>query len=435
MDKKALLHSGIAQFTLGCTLVSFYYLSVLQSAQYGRFLPGLVLFFGPVCCLLLHLFLRKPRSMLALAGFNAGGIGIFCGLYLWLDGWQDVSQFIFAAAFFLFLALRGTGYALKPPALKDMLILLDVSFAALALLAFSLPLMGHSLLYAAPALCGVLFALMNVLAARASLVPGGRSLLLFGAALAAIALCMLLLAGAAAPAGRGIVTVWNAVGSCIGGLFSALYRLLLWLTPPAPEYTDEGELPAGSQPVEDTAPPAEPNPVVTAILMAILAAAAVAGLIWLLRKLSQCRLGGRKRSLQSTVSPVQHTRQPNPLPRLLAAWKTALRTGRWLYRNRSTPAGVYFILERRCRRSPWRKRPGETPRMFLTRLSAAALQDEALQADFRLLIPAVDAALYSDAAPTLPAASARRLRRSVLKTVRRHALQTLLQRITHKQKS
>ncbi len=431
MDNRQVFHAAAAQLTLGCMLASFYYLMVLQGDGVGWFFPAVLLPGGPVLYLLDRLFLRKPRSMLALVGLNAGLAAALCAASCALDGWFGFSTFIFVAAFVLILCGKGAAFALKPPTIKDLLLLLDGSLVLLVVVAAFLSLTGQPLYYGIPGICGAAAALLNVVVIRGSRPLGTREGLFLGGAFAAVFGGMTLLTGAAAPLGRGLAALWNGLGELIGAVFNALYRLLLYLTPPAPEYTEEAQSAAASLPAAEEAPPTEPSPLVNAILLAIVGLAVVAGALWLLRGLSRWKLGGRKAA--AAAAPARRSRPAfgEALRALLARWRTALRTRRWLRRHRDTPAGVYFLLERRCRRSPWHKRPGETPRQFLTRLAGYARDDEQLCADLARLIPAADAALYGAAPLSQPALadSARRVRRRIGRTVRRQALRAAAARV------
>ena len=66
-----------------------------------------------------------------------------------------------------------------------------------------------------------------------------------------------------------------------------------------------------------------------------------------------------------------------------------------LWRGRNTPKGLYFLLVHRCRRAPWHKIEGETPRQFLLRLCEASGGDQSLADALKALADAADAALYS----------------------------------------
>ncbi|MBQ7860212.1 MAG: hypothetical protein IJ347_08805 [Faecalibacterium sp.] len=411
MRNKLVLHTAAAQFTLGCMLASFYYLMTVQTEQIGRAFPLALLPCGPAVYLLNRQFLRKPRSMLALGALNIGTAAVLCAVFCLIDGWMGIAPFLFVAAFTLALCIKGASYVFTPLIVKDLLLLLDGSFALVVLCAGFLGLTGHPMHYCLVAICGMAVALLNLAAMRSNRPLGVREWLFLAAAFLTVAGGMLLLTGAAAPMGQAIVALWNGTGSVLLFLMNSLYRLLLWLTPPAPDYSEEEPPAAALQPETEPEPVGEPNPILTKILFAVIAAAVLYGVYWLLRQLSRWKLSTRTSA--AAALPEQPQQSDLPLHELLARLRRAQRTRRWLRKHRSTPLGVYFWLERRCRRTPWRKLPGETPRGFLTRLADQLQSDPVLCSDFAVLIPAADAALYSSKTDCPPefAATARRIRR------------------------
>ena len=147
--------------------------------------------------------------------------------------------------------------------------------------------------------------------------------------------------------------------------------------------------------VEDT-PVEEANPIFGLILLVIFVVAAVAGVIWLLTQLHRMKL----RPVAGTqVAPLPKRERISlfkGLLRLLRDRYAALKLRLRLWKGRNSPAGLYFLLVYRCRRAPWHKTEGETPRQFLLRLSEASGGDEALSAALKQLAQDTDAALYSN---------------------------------------
>ena len=120
----------------------------------------------------------------------------------------------------------------------------------------------------------------------------------------------------------------------------------------------------------------------------------------------------------------------NGLKRLFRLWKNKLRVWLFLWKNRSTPVGIYFLVEEKCRMGPWHKREGETPREFLGRLKGYAAGDEPLSEALAGLIPAVDVALYSGrGGKTAQIPQARLIRRRIGGTVRRQFFRNLKQSV------
>ena len=78
---------------------------------------------------------------------------------------------------------------------------------------------------------------------------------------------------------------------------------------------------------------------------------------------------------------------------------------------------------------PWHKRPGETPREFLTRLHGCAQEDGALEDALRQLIPLVDQALYAAAPCAASVPHAALIRRRIGRAVRGQFVRNTTQRL------
>ena len=210
------------------------------------------------------------------------------------------------------------------------------------------------------------------------------------------------------------------MGRLLGQLILFLASLL-----PAPEtdgaYQMEMENPAIPQ-IQETVRELSPG-----VLMVLTAAGIILALVLLtliLRALSRLRIGGTRR----VKAPRARTGRPSLLEglRLLwAAWRRRIALLHWLRRHRQTPDGIYFLLVRRSRKAPWHKRPGETPREFLSRLKAAAESDSDLRNALEALMAAVDAALYAPSPQTVTLPQADLIRRRMGAAVRRQALRRL----------
>ena len=181
--------------------------------------------------------------------------------------------------------------------------------------------------------------------------------------------------------------------------------------------------------VKSLMPKTVPKGITSPGLAVLAAAGALALAVWCLRMLGKVRVGGRR--VVRTVRPSR--RRPalsGALRRLLASWAERICLAVWLIRNRNTPAGLFYLLVRRCRMGPWRKRRGETPREFLLRLRRSAEGDRELADALDGLIPAVDAALYAPPEREGSAVPyARLIRRRVGASVRRQFVRDSLARL------
>lgn len=225
----------------------------------------------------------------------------------------------------------------------------------------------------------------------------GRSLLALGAAFGGIFLVMcLLLVVAAAPAGEGLVALWGLLTGGIKAVLSGAYRLILAVAAlfPDPE-------PSTGQPLWDASgnfnlelPAQEEDPTVPLVIILLLLALLAGLVVWVLAQMGKVKLG------RGAVKGEDHApRRERPslwrgLCTLFASWIEFAQFRIFLWKNRSTPRGLYCFLVHRCRMGPWRKRPGETPREFLLRLARSAQDQPELAGALEELAREVDAALY-----------------------------------------
>ena len=116
-----------SQFALACNLTTVYHLMTLDEGAPGRFFPASMLLYAPLIYLLNRLFLRRERSMLALALVNLlCGCGMLAGVLL-LDSWRSVSHLAFTAIFLAWLTVRGCSFVRSGSPLRGTLLTLDGS--------------------------------------------------------------------------------------------------------------------------------------------------------------------------------------------------------------------------------------------------------------------------------------------------------------------
>ena len=431
MHDTRILPAVACQFALACNLTTAYYMLTMGDGMPGWFYPQLMLLYAPALYLLNRLFLKKERSILALGSLNTVLCAAVAGGYLLLEPWKGIAYFAFVAIFLGWLTLRSCTSALRGPSLRSTLLTLDASF--LLLVAF----IGYSSatalapMWSIPAVAGLCAAIISAVILRSSHSPGMKGWLAVGGAFALLFLLLWVVIGAAAPAGQGLVAIWSALAAGAGAIKALLWRGLLFLLSLLPNaeaeggaWTEYGEAIF----VEDT-PAQEGNPVLGIILLVIFAAVAVAALVWLIGQLRRIKL----RSVSGVQAPTLPRRERVPLlqglARLLKGWYAALKLRFRLWRGRNTPEGLYFLLVHRCRRAPWHKRPGETPRQFLLRLCESAGGDEALSDALNALARETDAALYSSRPAPGRLAYAPLIRRRLGTALRRHFFRQLAARL------
>lgn len=334
---------------------------------------------------------------------------------------KEMLLLVFAAGFCLWITMKGGYRSLHAPTLHEMILSLDTSAVMLVLLMGYTSIMGSGILWVLPGAAGFAAACLGAAARRMYGPITIKGWALLGIAFVGIFGLMVLLVGvAAAPAGEGIVMLWNGLVTLAKGVLALLWRLLLFLSSLLPEMAagDLEEPYAQIQLPEEELVQAEANPVLTIILLVLASVALLLFLAWLLRLMGRLKIGGRKVPKAAKAPQRRRISLWSGLKRLLESWRTRIRLHLFLTRHRDTPVGMFYGLVRRCRLSPWRKRTGETPREFLLRLRRSAGEDLELAAALDGLIPAVETALYSPAGRSDTVAQAGLIRRRIGRAVR-----------------
>lgn len=441
MDERKTLSSLSVQISLACSLYTFTCLMMLNQtsgAGPGWYYPLVLLFYAPAIYGFNRLLLRTPRTLRALVLWNGGAYLLLLASVLVIGGWQGLAYAVFAALFCLWVTAQGAQLSLEPPTLSQLILRLDICLLLLVIFVGYTAALGFDLLWNLPIVIGCASAIVGVISSRVGGRLGGRGRAVMAAAfLIILALVWLLVRFVAAPAGGGFVALWEAVLSALKTLGHLITQVLLFLASLVPQTQGELEMEpqegAAQLPAEDVV--IEVSPVVTAVAVGIAAIALVAVVVLLLRALGRLRVGGKSAVIVKASPTRKRLSFFQGFGKLLAAWKQSLRLRLWLWRNRDTPAGLFFVLDRRCRSGPWRRGPGETPREFLLRLGRAAQGDQALSAALSELVIAVDTALYAPpaSAQTLPPVSgASLIRRRIGRAVRRQFLQQCLARFSKK---
>ena len=236
------------------------------------------------------------------------GLGVFASAVA-LQIWGNWPNVVFAGVFFFWLTMQGIQLAIKPPRLFSLIFCLDASLLALVLFVGYASAVGVSLMWAMPIMAGCAASILGVICQRIGSQMTGRSWAMVLAAFAAIFLLVwLLVSFVAAPAGGGLVTVWNAITGLIGFLGSQVWRLLCWIASLFPEPGDNGNLEDLQANPEDYLPEEQPleaeNPVISAILAMMTIAAVILLAVWLVRQLLKIRIGGiRRQEVENTGPP------------------------------------------------------------------------------------------------------------------------------------
>lgn len=431
MDKQKTLPALSAQVSLACMLCTVTCLVTLieRGTVPGRYYPLVLLPYAPILYGLNRLLLRSSRTMRTLVIWNAAvSLALFIPV-IPIDGWQGLTYTVFALLFFLSVTAQGVQLCLEPPVLSQMILRLDVSLLLLVLYLGYTAAVEVDPLWTLPIVIGCVSAAVGVISCRVGGRLGVRGRVVMAAAFAVIVgLAWLVVRFLAAPAGGGLVALWQAALSALKALGNLITRFLVFLASllPQPQGTLELETQNDLPPLctAGTAfelPPGVLPAIVAALIIGII-------LFFVLRKLGRIRVGGKTDGTVKAGPTRQRMNLLAGLQKMLAAWKQALGLRLWLWHNRDTPAGLFFLLDRRCRSGPWRRSPGETPREFLCRLGSTAQGDPALCAALSELVIAVDAALYAPATarPVSPASGASLIRRRIGRAVRRQRLQQCL---------
>ena len=421
MDERRTFSSLVLQFTLAANLCTFFYLMTLSTRTPNGYYPLSMLVYSPAVYMLNKLFLSRPQTMRRLVLLNTAVGALFFLSILLLGEQKEMLLLVFTAGFCLWITMKGGYRSLHAPTLHEMILSLDTSAVMLVLLMGYTSIMGSGILWVLPGAAGFAAACLGVAARRMYGPITIKGWALLGIAFVGIFGLMVLLVGvAAAPAGEGIVMLWNGLVTMAKGVLALLWRLLLFLSSLLPEMAagDLEEPYAQIQLPEEELVQAEANPVLTIILLVLAAVALLLFLAWLLRLMGRMKIGGRKVPKAAKAPQRRRISLWSGLKRLLESWRTRIRLHLFLTRHRDTPVGMFYGLVRRCRLSPWRKRTGETPREFLLRLRRSAGEDLELAAALDGLIPAVETALYSPADRSDTVAQAGLIRRRIGRAVR-----------------
>ena len=432
MHDTRIIPAAACQFALACNLTTAYYMLTMSDGMPGWFFPQIMLLYAPIIYLTDRLFLKKERSLLAVGSLNIFVCAAMIGGYLLLEPWQGIAYLAFVSMFLGWVTLRGCTAAMRGPSLRGTLLTLDAAF--LLLVAF----MGYSSAtalapkWSIPAVAGLCAAVIAAVILRSSHSPGLKGWLAVAAAFGLLFLLLWVVIGVAAPAGQGLVAVWSFLAAGINAVKSLLWRGFLFLLSLFPDADPEGEsgwTEFGEAIFVEETPAEEGNPILGLILLVICTVGAVAVVIWLIGQLRRIKLRAIAGVQAPTVPRRDRISLLQGMLRLLKGWHASLKLRFRLWRGRNTPDGLYFLLVHRCRRAPWHKRDGETPRQFLLRLCQSAGGDETLSNALKQLARDTDAALYSSHPSPSRLEYAPLIRRRLGTALRMHFFRSLAARL------
>lgn len=409
---------------LQCTLT---YLLTLSSRAPGPYYPTMLLPYALLVFLADRVFLRRERTVRGLTLLNGGLCAAALLSILLLGGVADLAGGIMAGVFCLWLAVRASQLAQKSPKLFELILEVDLSLVMLAVFTAYLSITGRSVSWCLPITVGCACSILGTIVFRSGTNLGPRSWTFLTVTFAGVlAMVWLLVSFVAAPAGEGLITLWHWTVAAARFLLNLLLQLMIFLASllPAPEVGQPIE-PGASQPAFPMEEQFQNDSIIPLLLLAALAVGAVVLVLLLLRTFGRLRLLAVRAKSES--APL-HRRVSllAALRRLLAGWGRWAARRIWLWRNRDTPEGLYFLLILRSGHTPWHKLPGETPREFLSRLRSQASDDPQLIQALDALIPAVDRALFSSCVQEPPIPQARLLRCRMGAAVRQRMMRDAL---------
>ena len=380
-----------------------------------------------------RLFLRRPRTVPAIAGLGAGLTAAEGAVLLgWFSTLSGFFPCLMALAAEGALTARAFFFVRTPIPMEKSISGWDLSlFFAIFFLTFQAGV-GLSFVYSLPLLAAAAVGLLAIMAQRfsdlgsASVRGRFRGLPVVAAVTCVIAAAAaLFLRFAADPVSRGAAAAGRAGLLVLKAVGHALYRVLLLLASLFP--TDSASAPLPETPAISQAPQMTDvslSPTALMILGGIALTAAAVLILFLLLRFRRVTFGGRAAAGPSGAVRRSRVSLSAWLGRLAAALRARLAFWRSAAARRGTPQFLYWRLTRKARRLGLPKRPAETPCAFLRRLGRTLPADTAPEVleSLELLERALAQALYSPTEPgAFPAARARCLRRELRALPRRRA--------------
>ena len=376
-----------------CTLVHCF---TLRNGGAGSYYPVMLLPYALLLFVADRVFLRRERTMQGVVLVNGGLCLAACLAAVFLGGVTDWMGGLWAVIFCAWLAAYAGRLAQSSPTLFELMLVTDLSLVTLALFTAYLSATGLSVSWCIPIAVGCASSILGTIVFRSGANLGPRSWMFLGTIFAGVlAAVWLLVSFVAAPAGEGLVTLWNWAVKAGQFLLDLLWKFLVFLASLFPA-AESGKLPPPdvTQGMGQMDEQIQIDSSLPLILLIILAVGVLIVVFLLLRALGRIRLA-RVRAEKRPEAVRHRISLLTALRRLLAGWGQWVSRRMWLWKNRDTAMGLYFLLVQRSGPTPWHKLQGETPREFLGRLRDRAAGDPELIQALESLIPAVDQALFA----------------------------------------
>ncbi len=422
MNERYSIPAFLMQISLGGVLCALSYILISGGQPPAGYFPGVLLIFGPLVYVANRLFLSRDRTILSMVAMNAALALLMIGSVQAVCGWSQCGGIIPVGILTIVSTIRGAQLNLNPPRLNGAILWMEVSVFTLAIFIGIWAALGNAMIWSIPAALGAVASLLAVIAHRMDQILGFREWMLLLLAFSLMGgVLWVLIAFLAAPAGQGVVAAWSGLMAILKLIGGGVQRLMLFLSSfIQPESYETLELETGEGGAMNFSESDSSNPmigVILAVALAVLiAAAAIAAIIVFGRQRlgRQKVLPGRKRA--------EKRKRPSfaaALQRLIAGILSRVRFRCLLWKRRNTVTGTYYYLERVCRRTAWKRRAGETPRVFLTRLLDACPGRQNCSAALESLIPLVDRALFRRGCSAEEFPQAKLLRSGIKKAVHR----------------
>lgn len=408
MNDRQVIPSLAYQLSLACNLFAVSHIISLSSGDVGRLFPFVLIPYALLIYLADLLFLRRERSMAALAVLNiSSAVILLASIYL-VDGFFHWTAVMFIVIFCGWPAASAAQLALQPPKIYSLILCFDVSAVLLIFFTAYVSVSGLPTQWTLPIALGCVAAFLGIVCLRSGRAPGLKDSLMLLGAFAGLSALLWLIMNFAAPAGHGIVSLVTALVAAATFLLENFWRFLNFLISllPDAEYEEmpmEPQIPAFD--MEELAQEST-SPVGMVLFIVLLLGLLCAG-IWLLLQLRSVKLGGKSKRRGAPAPKRERVSLLRALRLLLRKLNGKVKTAIFLRKRRNHPDGLFCLLVRRCRLAPWRKRAGETPREFLLRLKNSSGNDPELALALEELALAVEKSFYApaDAAPPFPKAA------------------------------
>ena len=375
-----------------CILYSLIYMIMSAEKTDMRLFPLTLLVYAPGIYLLDLLFLKKERSVRSLVIFNALLGALYYASVFIIDGLLPFMGMTLILCVCAFVTFRGCTDAVRPPELHEMVQSLDLASLMLAVFISYAVISGTDAAVMLPAAVGFAAAVAGIAAKRVESRLRPLHLLLLCCVPALICAAAIFAARGAGNAVReGLLAVWDLicrVGAFIGDVLHRIFELLASLirdSGPIELEPAVAPMPGGEFIMEET--PGIGPAVIGAVCLLLLAFA----LFLILRCSGRKKVGGRSKTVSRKLRVRRSVSLADALRRLLERLRLQVKKRAFLRKNRDTALGLYYTAERICRHTPLQKSRGETPREFVSRLAGSIPDGDAL----RLLLPEIDAALFS----------------------------------------